>query len=453
MISLILSCLGFAVSLFLAISVYSLRNFFRAQLATICRKRNNEARFGEILRDDEAALLACEKLYQLTFAGSLIAFLFWQLDGTRAPTDIATNLVLLAVGLWFVLLVFPWGLSHVAAELFLFFSWPLIRLLLPLTFPLRVIASGVDTVLHRIAGKTDPEQENIESLADEIQSVVDEGERDGLLESKAGRMISRLMEFQQDDVRTIMTPRTEIISIDVDLSLEQARSELLEAGHSRIPVVADTPDEIVGVLYARDLLEQLAQPHPKSLREIVREPFYVPETTTIEDLLETMKRERLHMAIILDEYGGVAGLVTLEDILEEIVGDIADEFDEHEGDQVQRINDYTLAVDARMHLDELNDHYDSEFPEDGDFDTIGGFVFSELGRIPRQGESFQWGNIRITITEATPRQVVRLELQSDIPWPSSGQPDRLATSSSAANSPESRQLVPNDPANIPSRKP
>lgn len=444
MVPIILSSLGFCISLYLAISVYSLRNFLRAQLAMVCRKRGNEARFGEILRVDETALQSCEMLYQLTLAASLVAFAFWQLDGERTVMQLAINFGLLSCGLWSLLLVLPWGISHVASELYLFYTWPLTRLLIPLTTPLRVLAAGIDTMLHRIAGRTDPEQDDIDTLAEEIQSVVDEGEREGLLESKAGRMIYRLMEFQQDDVRTIMTPRTEIISIDVDCTLEQARLELLDAGHSRIPIIDESPDDIVGILYARDLLEQIAAPEPKTLREIVRQPFYVPETTTIEDLLETMKLERLHLAIILDEYGGVAGLVTLEDILEEIVGDISDEFDEHEGDRVQRVDDFTLSIDARLHLDELNDHYDVEFPESGDFDTIGGFVFSELGRIPRQGESFQWGHILITVTEATPRQVVRLELRNQVAWPTLPQSRRLATSSNSSIVSDARQLVPNE---------
>ncbi len=444
MILIILSSLGFFLSLLLATSAYSLRNFLRAQLALVCRKRGNEARFGEILRDDETALQSCEMLGQFTMASGLVAGVAWQLQQAWTPVELTLSFVLLGLGLWLLLLVLPWAISHVASEFFLFYAWPVLRLLVPLTMPFRVLASGIDTMLHRIAGRTDPDPENIETLAEEIQSVVDEGEREGLLESKAGRMIYRLMEFQQEDVRTIMTPRTEIVSIDVDVSLEQARIELLEAGHSRIPIIDESPDDIIGILYARDLLEQIAMPKPKSLREMVRQPFYVPETTTIEDLLETMKLERLHLAIILDEYGGVAGLVTLEDILEEIVGDIADEFDELEGDQVQRVDEYTLSIDARLHLDELNDHYDVEFPEEGDFDTIGGFVFSELGRIPRQGESFQWGQILITVTEATPRQVLRLELRNQVAWPKLPETRRLATASTPITN-ESRQLVPNQP--------
>ncbi|MCL4142696.1 UNVERIFIED_CONTAM: hypothetical protein GTU68_015470 [Idotea baltica] len=231
-------------------------------------------------------------------------------------------------------------------------------------------------------------------------------------------MIHRVMELRQEDVRAVMTPRTDIETIQVDQSLEQARIYLSEVGHSRVPVVDGSPDNIVGLLYARDLLEYLSPDAPvKSLREIVRVPFYVPESTTIHALLERMKRERLHMAIVLDEYGGVTGLVTLEDILEEIVGDIADEFDEEEDDQVQRIDKHTLWVDARMHLDELNDAYDLQLPEDRDFDTIGGLVFAELGRVPKNGEKFNWENVQITVLEATERQIIRLELFSQVPWP------------------------------------
>jgi CBS domain containing-hemolysin-like protein len=218
-----------------------------------------------------------------------------------------------------------------------------------------------------------------------------------------------------------MTPRIDIFSISVNLSLEEARRELLEAGHSRIPVVDSSPDDIVGILYARDLLECFSHDgQPRSLRSILREPFYVPETTTVDALLERMKRERLHMAIVLDEYGGVAGLVTLEDILEEIVGDIADEFDDVEAASVRHIDPHTIEVDARTHLDELNELFDLDLPEEADFDTVGGFVFNELGRIPQKGETVIWNSLKITITEVTERSVVKVNLTSEVPWPVAG---------------------------------
>ena len=421
MIQSIIALILFLASAFFSVVSHSLRNFLRSRLALICRTYKNEFRFGEILREDEHALQTCEGLQIATLVLGVMVGSVARYAGIEVTTlSLATDLIcFVAIG-WFLFVVFAWSLSRVAAEHVLFRCWPLIHLLTVGTGPVRRLTNQFDTLMHRIAGRQDPVPENLETFTEEIQSVVDEGEREGILESRAGKMIHRVMELRQEDVRAVMTPRTDILSIPADSSLEQTREALIRFGHSRVPVVDGSPDDILGILYARDLLEHIAPGAPNlSLREIVRTPFYVPETTTINSLLERMKRERLHMAIVLDEYGGVTGLVTLEDILEEIVGDIADEFDEHEDDQVKRVNEHTLQVDARTHLDELNDTFDLEFPEDRDFDTIGGFVFSELGRVPEKGERFIWNNIQITVIEATDRKITTLELFSSVPWAAS----------------------------------
>lgn len=396
-------------------------------MAYVCRLRSNEARFGLILRDDEAALRACEFAQICTFTTTLVLFSllrYWS-RAQLADHELWLDLLLIMTVCWLAIRVLPWAISRVAAEWVLYWCWPLIRLLILLLQPVLSIANWTDTLMHRIAGRSDPSPENLETFAEEIQSVVDEGEREGILESHSGRMIQRVMELREEDVRAVMTPRTDVVSIQVSCSLAEAREQLLEAGHSRIPVVDGSMDDIIGLLYARDLLGAFTSGgEHRSLREIIRPPFYVPETTTINTLLDRMKQERLHLAIVLDEYGGVTGLVTLEDILEEIVGDIADEFDDRPEDLYRVIDPHTLWVDARMHLDELNELFELNLPDDKDFDTIGGFVFSELGRVPRKGEQLQWNQLCITVLEVTERKLVELELTSSTPWPrdeSSGQ--------------------------------
>lgn len=416
-ICFILMCLLLAGACFLQLAALSLRNFLRAKLANICRRLGNSARFGEILQEDETALRACEVAGWWSSTGASLCFAVILMSAEQPLWQLGFWLVGWLLMTTLLLQVLPWGVSRVAAERLLYRTWPVLWLLSRLLSPFGSLYRLADTMLHRIAGQAPREAENIETLADEIQSVVTEGEREGLLESRAGKMVYRLMELREEDVSSIMTPRTDIIAIDVHSTLEEARAQLLEAGHSRIPVIDESPDDVVGILYARDLLEQLSRDSQLQLREIVREPCYVPETMTIEDLLETMQGQRLHMAIVLDEYGGVAGLVTLEDILEEIVGEIADEFDEVESEQVQRINDNTLRVDARTRIDELNDAFDLGLPEDQDFDTLGGFVFSRLGHIPKAGESFERGPVRFTVTEVTARKILYVDLFSSQPWP------------------------------------
>lgn len=415
----------FAISLYYAAVCESLRNFLRSRLAAVCRLRQNEERFGIILRDDELALQAAETVRLLALTCGMLLFAYsrasaWgDLSNSSIGIwlEILTAMVLVWLGHW----VFPRTLSQVAAEHVIYHLWPCIQLTIRCCAPLLWLIQSVNMLMHRMAGRQDPTPENIETLAEEIQSVVDEGEREGILESHAGKMIHRVMELRQEDVQAVMTPRTEMITIQADCSLEQARAQLLDAGHSRIPVVEGTTDNILGILYARDLLEHFGKPAEEvSLRSILREAFYVPETNTIDALLNTMKQQRLHMAIVLDEYGGVTGLVTLEDILEEIVGEIADEFDEQEDERIEWIDPCTFIVDARMHIDELNDLFDLDLPEDHDFDTIAGLVFSELERVPKSGEHFEWMSIRFTVVEATERKILRVQLYSPIPWPQNG---------------------------------
>jgi CBS domain containing-hemolysin-like protein len=214
-----------------------------------------------------------------------------------------------------------------------------------------------------------------------------------------------------------MTPRTDMICIDVDASLEEARQELLESGHSRVPVIGESTDDIIGILYAKDLLKAL-EPQRKPgepipiLRDIVREPLHVPITIRIPALLELLKREHVHIAIVSDEYGGVAGLVTMEDVVEEIVGEIDDEYDAKQArSTIAVISDTVAEVDTRVHLDDLNAQFDYELPEDASVDTIGGFVFGLVGRVPVVGETIDWKHLRFTVLAADQRRATRLRIE------------------------------------------
>jgi CBS domain containing-hemolysin-like protein len=180
-------------------------------------------------------------------------------------------------------------------------------------------------------------------------------------------------------------------------------------------VIGESTDDIKGILYAKDLLQYVDCPPDEmpSISEICRDAMYVPETTGVDRLLETMNRKRVHMAIVLDEYGGVAGLVTMEDLLEEIVGEIVDEDDEEEVDPVRRLSPTINEVDGRVHIDDLVEEFNYDLPEDRDFDTIGGFVFSQLGRIPEVSETLEYGKLRFTILEADPRRILKLRIECD----------------------------------------
>ncbi|MEZ6058639.1 MAG: hemolysin family protein [Planctomycetaceae bacterium] len=418
---LIAGCVCLLGSFFLSFSGYCLRNYSRSRLAHLCRVRQLESRFGSVLKLDEDAELATELAYPplLVLGVGLLAVWRYALVETRpfSQTMVAVDVLAAVLGGIVVMAMLPWTLSLVCAERFLYRFWPVLWGILWLMQPFMGIAARTSSLFYRIAGRIDPESEKSDVFAEEIQSVVDEGEREGAVESRAGRMIQRVMELRDEDVEAVMTPRTDIVCLPAKATLEEARQLILESGHSRIPLIGDTPDDIQGILYARDLLEHWGNNNGDgvSLAGIAREPFYIPETTNIEKLLEMMQRERLHVAIVLDEYGGVTGLVTMEDLLEEIVGNIDDEFDEAQQEQIEVVDEATINVDARMHLDDLNELYGYDLPEDEDFDTIGGFVFSELGRIPQVGSNFTWRHLDIKVLEADKRKIVKLQIHQERP--------------------------------------
>ena len=401
-----------------SLAAHSLRDFSRSRLAELCEQRGRPDRFGEILKRHETAFVGCDAFALLSLFLFLGCSAAWLLGPEIAETGNRISLalwvvLLLATALLFRL-VLPWTVARAVGESFLSRSWPVLRVIEFVLAPLIVSAHRLDRISHRVAGRPDPVAGDAAALTEEIRSVVDEGQREGLIEAEAGTMIQRVIELQDEDIGAVMTPRTDMLTLRADATIEDARRKFIEVGHSRIPIVGENVDDIVGILYAKDLLTHLDGNGARDMavREIVREPFYVPITTGVDTVLETMKRERVHMAVVVDEYGGVAGLVTLEDVLEEIVGDIVDEYDPAEEEGILRISSDTFEAEGWVHLDDLNEEFRLDLPEDEDFDTLGGFVANELARVPEVGEQFTWRNLRLTITAADRRKVnvVRVEI-------------------------------------------
>ena len=205
-------------------------------------------------------------------------------------------------------------------------------------------------------------------------------------------------------------------AIEVHTDLPTVVQMIAMTGHSRIPVYEGNIDNIIGLVYAKDLLTEIGRNHEGfSLRNKIRKAYFVPETKPLRVLLHEFQNQKLHIAIVLDEYGGTAGIVTIEDILEELVGEIVDEYEETPPEAMRKIDATTIEIDARMYVDDLNEEFDIELPEDEDYDTVGGFVFSHLGYIPKTGETFEYGNINFTVVAAGPRQIQRLRIQKPSP--------------------------------------
>lgn len=415
--SLIAAILLSAAAFLLALTAFTLRDFSRRRLEIICDRHNRLDRFSQILIRHERVLLGVDVVTAIVFVCLILvlgrSLALWQLPGTAFEWFelVCRWLVLPAVAVGLLILL-PWTLARVVGEKWLFRAWPVLQLGNMLLQPLLRGTLFFDRIVHRLAGVPEPENDEAAVLTEEIRSIVDEGQRGGVIESEAKTMIHRVMELQEDDVADIMTPRTDMVTIPAGATLEEARRVFVCEGFSRVPVIGRSTDDIVGVLYARDLLEHLSNGRPpKSIAEIARDPKYVPETMVIGNLLETMKRDQLHLAIVVDEYSGVAGLVTMEDILEEIVGEIADEYDDIEEEMIHVDSQGRADVDARVHIDDLNERFEYGLPEDGDFDTIGGFAMSEFGRIPKSGESFYWQDIKFTVLDADKRRLHKLRIE------------------------------------------
>jgi CBS domain containing-hemolysin-like protein len=396
----------------------------------IGRRRKRPGRTGEILRRHEQVALGAEGLLVIVTALVVVAGARVILETDDAPARSTLDVALRAIAGVVVLLAMTIWLPRTLARLWsaplLFATWPLWKAVYRLTMPLTIAARFVDTLLYRLAGRI-PEQRTEETYGDEIRSVVTEGHREGLLEEEAREMIEGVIDLGDADVSEVMTPRTDMQSIQVGLPWQEVLDFVIKVRRTRIPVFDKNRDDVVGVLYAKDLLRHIAaNSHPGCLpgqdpskaetpdyplATILRPAYFVPETKPLNDLLQEFQRTKNHMAVVLDEYGGVSGLVTIEDVLEEIVGEIADEYDDDLVQPIRRIDEHTAEVLARTHVDEINAALAIALPEDDDFDTIGGFVFSQLGRVPVVGERVDSAGVRITVLEATRRRIERVRIE------------------------------------------
>ncbi len=246
---------------------------------------------------------------------------------------------------------------------------------------------------------------------EEMKALIGLGEEEGVLEEEEREMIESIFEFGDTKVQEVMIPRTEMVCIDVDTKLEDILSLLIKVGYSRIPVYEGKVDNIIGLLYAKDLLRFWGEYQEKGLvlKDFIRQPYFVPETKKVNELLQEFQRNRVHMAIVVDEYGGVAGLITLEDLIEEIVGEIEDEYDKG-GEKIEYLEGGEVLVDARIDIGELNEKLDIALPEEEGVETLAGFITSLLGRVPPAGEVIDYEGMKICVVEATKRRIGKVKI-------------------------------------------
>ncbi|KPJ66417.1 hypothetical protein AMJ44_08360 [candidate division WOR-1 bacterium DG_54_3] len=242
---------------------------------------------------------------------------------------------------------------------------------------------------------------------EEIHLILAAGEKEGVIEEEEREMITSIFEFGETIVREVMTPRPDITAVPADQAVAEVIRVIIESGHSRIPIYEGSLDNIIGVVYAKDLLKSGAG---VNIREILRPAVFIPETKKVSELLHEMQAARTHLAIIVDEYGMTSGLVTLEDLIEEIVGEIHDEF-EREEKTIEKIEENTFIADGRLSIKDLNDRLEINLPEkEKEYDTVGGFVLAELGKAPSVGDVVRYENLSISVERVLRRRITRLKI-------------------------------------------
>ena len=339
------------------------------------------------------------------------------LDGSTAD---GLGLLIVTIALSLLTIVFaelvPKSLALAYAErVALVLSVPL-DLLGRLLSPLVVVLTGLTRAVTRPFGASVSSEAQI--TAEELRLIVERGGEQGILEAEEEQMINAVIELGDRRLHQVMVPRVDIIGLNATATFDAAIDLIIDGGHSRVPVYENSVDEVVGILYAKDLLPFLksdttARP---SLRSLLRAPVFVPESLSIDDLLHEFQRRKVHIAIVLDEYGGTAGLVTIEDLLEEIVGEIQDEYDAEEP-LVEMIGEHLARVDGRSAIEDLLDIWDlrTELEDQDEYDTVGGLVYHRIGGIPQVGDEVRVDGLHLTVESTDGRRVAKVLVELEVP--------------------------------------
>jgi CBS domain containing-hemolysin-like protein len=345
----------------------------------------------------QASLILAQTVWRFLLLGSLLLLLSSQ----------AVALLPLAI----------FGIILLAALVIFWLDWSIRSLvssaphrwalrLIPFANAIRILAWPFVTPILTLSGRTQDPLESDEALIqNQLRSLVDAGQQRGLIEQEEGRMIHSIFELSETLAREIMVPRIDMLTLDVQTPPEEAVDTLLTSHYSRMPVYQDSVDHILGLLYAKDLLRVWREgKQDTSLRTLLRPAYFVPEAKKINELLEEMQSQRVHMAIIVDEYGGVAGLVTLEDIVEEILGEIQDEYDQVEELPYQSLGNGEYLFQGRIGLDDFNEVMSSNLATD-EADTLGGFIYNSIGRVPAVGDAVKIESLLLTVEQVSGRRI------------------------------------------------
>jgi len=411
---------------FFALARTALTNSQKGRLRHLAEEKVRGAAWAERVAEDSVRFLTTVQLGQVLsrlLAAAVAATTFtptlarW-LEEMSLPASLANGLSLLVLtgALAIVLLVLGEKLPEALAlrnpeGIALSLAWT-IHLLSILFAPIvRLIAR----VSQWFAGSAQGEREGLPFITEEeIKTLVDAGQEEGVIEEDEKAMIYSIFAFGDTAAREVMVPRIDIVAIDITTPLDEALRVIVAAGHSRIPVYRDNIDNIQGILYAKDFLEWWHEDvSDRSLDELLRPAYFVPESKMLDDLLAELQQRKVHIAVVVDEYGGTAGLVTIEDILEEIVGEIQDEYDSEE-DPFQVTGEDEYVFNSRIDLDDINQMLDTHLPtEQGD--TLGGFIYSQLGKVPAAGEVIFFDGHSFEVMSVVNRRIKKVRVRRQSP--------------------------------------
>lgn len=410
-------------TLFFSANAFALRIFSHAKLQeafkALNKKKNPEQLAEQLAEMSEELILTCF-FYRLIFNVCILLLLVSVFISPQPPAELPATITSYLLTFVIAMVVFstfslaiPRAWAKYASEKILSRTFKLLKVFAAATAPVLYIFRLYEAVVRRLAGvpETTPEEEH-EEKQEEFITGLEQHRTEGVLDEEEQEMIENVLELSNSTADEIMTPRTDIVAAEVNSDLQKVLQTITSAGHTRIPVYEENIDNIIGLVYAKDLLGEIGKSSDEfKLRDKMRDAYFVPESKPLRALLHEFQNQKLHIAVVLDEYGGTAGIVTFEDILEELVGEITDEYEETPTEPIKNIDHNTIEADARTDIGDINDQCELNLPEDEDYETIGGFVFSRLGYIPKTGESFDHENLKFTIISAEARSIRRIRIQ------------------------------------------
>jgi putative hemolysin len=410
-------------TLFFSVNGVALRIFSHVKLQEAFKalKKEQEAKdLTERLVESQDDLILTCALYRLIFTMGILLILvagFTRPGPPRLQHSPVLGYVVACIIAVVIVSVFSLAIPHAwakyAGEKVLSRTYRLLAVAAVIASPALYVFRLYDGFIRRLAGvpETTPEERH-EEQQEEFLTGLEQHRTEGVLDEEEQEMIENVLELRSSTAEEIMTPRTDIVAVEVSSDLQKVIETITIAGHTRVPVYEDNIDNIIGLVYAKDMLAEIGKdPADFKLRDRMRKAYFVPETKPLRALLHEFQNQKLHIAVVLDEYGGTAGIVTLEDILEELVGEIADEYEETLPEPIRKIDQNTVEADARTSIDDVNDECELNLPEDEDYETLGGFVFSRLGYIPKTDESFEYENLKFTVASAEARKIKRIRIQ------------------------------------------